>query len=980
MPATLRDVALRAGVSVRTVSNVVNGYARVSAERRARVQAAVDDLGYRPNLLARNLRQGRSRILALVLPELDVPYFAELARLVIAEARARGYTVIIDQTDGDEQQERELIMENAQALTFAGVIFSPLSLSPQQLRSRVSSAPLVLLGERNLRDVADHVAIDNVAAAREATEHLLSLGRRRIAAIGDQPPEAGGTAQLRTEGFRQAHGRGGIALDESLIVSASHFHRDDGARAMESLLARPDPPDALFCYNDLLALGAMRVALSRGLRIPGDLAIVGFDDIEDGRYSTPTLTTVAPDKLKIARYAVERLIRRIESRDHSSPEEIRIPHVLARRESTLGRYCEMRSLWSSDFATMQHNEILTGMNSAPIPGPSPLPVPVAANGSGDPDQPRAEYPRPQFVRQQWMCLNGAWEFEIDQGDSGADRGLPRRALNQQIVVPFAPESELSGIGERDFLEAVWYRRVVQIPDGWTGMRLLLHFQAVDHDATVWVNGEQAGRHRGGFSSFTLDITELAQPGAPAEIVVRARDSRHGSQARGKQSTRLDPYSCLYPRTTGIWQTVWLEPVPDVHLERPRITPQAATGQLHLELPVSRTMAGAICRVAVLDGTRELAAEQVSISADRAPRLVLTIPDDQVRLWSLGDPYLYRLLIQLYDPSGRVIDEAASYAGLRSVAVAGTAVLLNGEPVFQRLVLDQGWYPDGLMTAPNDEALVRDIELAQAAGFNGARLHQKVFEERFLYHADRLGYLVWGEFGDWGCGIGSGSDRQQPTASYITQWLEVLARDYSHPSIIGWCPMNETAQLLRDDLTVLDDVQRGMFLATKAMDRSRPVIDSSGYSHRVAEADVYDSHCYEQDPKRFASLMGGLDQGEPFVNKESDGSPWSLPYRGQPYFCSEFGGIWWSPGDQHGESSWGYGQPPSSEDEWHERFAGLVNVLLDDPLMFGYCYTQLTDVFQERNGIYSFDRSAKFDVARISKIQCRPAAFEQRPPA
>lgn len=629
------------------------------------------------------------------------------------------------------------------------------------------------------------------------------------------------------------------------------------------------------------------------------------------------------------------------------------------------------------FATMQDDGILASMNPAPMHGPWRLPLPVPDGGPDDQGQTRAEYPRPQFVREQWMCLNGVWEFEVDQADSGAGRDLLRRGLNQRILVPFAPESELSGICASDFLEAVWYRRVVPIPADWAGKRLLLHFQAVDHDATVWVNGAQAGRHRGGFSSFTLDITALASPGAPAEIVVRARDSRHGSQARGKQSTDLTPHGVLYPRTTGIWQTVWLEPVPEVHLERPRITPQAGTGQLHVELPVSQSVPGAICRVAVFGEAGELTAEQAGIGADRAPRLVLTIPAGQVRLWSPADPYLYRLLIQMLGQDGHVIDEATSYAGLRSVAVADTAVLLNGEPLFQRLVLDQGWYGDGLMTAPSDDALVRDIQLAQAAGFNGARLHQKVFEERYLYHADRLGYLVWGEFGDWGCGTGPGADRQRPTASYITQWLEILQRDYSHPSIIGWCPMNETHQPLRDDLSVLDDVQRGMFLAVKAMDQSRPVIDSSGYAHRVAEADVYDSHCYEQDPDRFASLMAGLAHGNPFVNMGPDDSPWSLPYNGQPYFCSEFGGIWWSPGDQFGERSWGYGHPPSSEEEWYERFAGLINPLLDNPLMFGYCFTQLTDVFQERNGIYSFDRRAKFDVARIRKVQGRPAAFELR---
>jgi LacI family repressor for deo operon, udp, cdd, tsx, nupC, and nupG len=336
MSVTLRDVALRAGVSVRTVSNVVNGYAAVSAEKTARVRAAVEELGYRPNMLARNLKRGSSRILALVLPELDIPYFSELTRLVIAEARARGYTVIIDQTDGDEQQERELILENSRALMFDGVILTPLALSPGQLRSLASTTPLVLLGERTYDNVADHVAIDNVTAAREATEHLLSLGRRRIAAIGHQSAAIAGTGHLRSDGFRQAHDRAGIALDESLIISTPRYHRDSGALAMESLLARPDPPDALFCYNDLLALGAMRVALSRGLRVPDDLAIVGFDDIEDGRYSTPTLTTVAPDKAKIARYAVERLIRRIEAGDDAPVREIRVPHVLMRRESTEG--------------------------------------------------------------------------------------------------------------------------------------------------------------------------------------------------------------------------------------------------------------------------------------------------------------------------------------------------------------------------------------------------------------------------------------------------------------------------------------------------------------------------------------------------------------------------------------------------------------------------------------------------------------------
>lgn len=331
------------------------------------------------------------------------------------------------------------------------------------------------------------------------------------------------------------------------------------------------------------------------------------------------------------------------------------------------------------------------------------------------------------------------------------------------------------------------------------------------------------------------------------------------------------------------------------------------------------------------------------------------------------------------------DTVESYAGLRAVAVQGRTVLLNGRPRFQRLVLDQGWYPDGLMTAPSDEALVRDIELAMEAGFNGARLHQKVFEERFLHHADRLGYLVWGEFGDWGCEVGGSSgDNQRPDASYVAQWLEAVERDYSHPSIVGWCPLNETYQKLHDRITPLDDVTRAMFLATKAMDTTRPVIDASGYSHRVLETDVYDSHTYEQDPAVFRRLVSGLAQGEPFVNTHENGAAYSQAYRGQPYFVSEFGGIWWDPEAAAGQSgsdrtvSWGYGDRVRTEDEFHERFAGLTGVLLEDPEMFGYCYTQLTDVFQEQNGVYRFDRGTKLDVTRVREAQLRPAAIERRP--
>ncbi len=597
-------------------------------------------------------------------------------------------------------------------------------------------------------------------------------------------------------------------------------------------------------------------------------------------------------------------------------------------------------------------------------------------------QPRPEHPRPQFVRPEWLNLNGEWQFEIDRSDSGLERGVRDRELSQRIVVPFAPETKLSGIENVDFLEAVWYRTTVTIPADWAGKDAVLHFQAVDQDATVWVDGVEVVRHRGGFTPFSARLK--AAPGEEATIVVRARDTRHGVQARGKQTTDYFNSGCHYTRTTGIWQTGWLEAVPTVHLNRPRIPPDVAGSTFHLEVPVSANKPGWKVRATLKDGDGVVTTKEVRADLDLAPRLTLEIPADRVRLWDTDDPHLYDVRLELIDADGNVVDGADSYAGLRSVSINGQAILINGKHVFQRLVLDQGYWPESLMTAPSEEALVADIELSLAAGFNGARLHQKVFEERFLYHADRLGYLVWGEFGDWGENVADGTqeDNQQPAANFVTQWLEAVERDYSHPSIIGWCPLNETHQFLHDRITQLDDVTRAMFLATKAADTSRPVLDASGYSHRVPETDVWDSHNYEQDPAEFAKQMAGLADNAPYGNTGgADDRPISQPYNGQPYFCSEFGGIWWNPeaiqlaGDNRAES-WGYGQRVRDEAEFYERFTGLVDVLLDDPLMFGYCYTQLTDVFQEENGIYNFDRSNKLDVPRIKAVQDRQAAYEK----
>jgi len=610
--------------------------------------------------------------------------------------------------------------------------------------------------------------------------------------------------------------------------------------------------------------------------------------------------------------------------------------------------------------------------------------------------PRPEYPRPQFMRDDWLCLNGVWQFEIDQGDSGLERGLLERPLSGEITVPFCPESKLSGVENTDFMTAVWYRREVALPAAWKGRKVLLHFQAVDYETTVWVNGQEVGRHRGGFTPFTCDLTGVAEPGAQAVIVVRAREPKDEPRPGGKQTNfAFHNHTCFYTRTTGIWQTVWMEPVPETHLKRPRITPDVTHRLFRIEQPVTHSRSGMSLRVTLHDAQGEVVQVVQPADQDFTPVVDLRVPPDRVKLWEPGDGYVYDLTLELLDGSGAVVDRATSYAGLRSVTMDGLAVKINGKVVFQRQVLDQGYYPDGIMTAPRDEALKRDIELSMAVGFNAARLHQKVFEERFLYWADKLGYLVWGEFGDWGFRHGANWKQQyvrdgfyqQPGAALIAQWLEALERDYSHPCIIGWCGLNETGQKIEDRMTSLDDITLGMFRAAKAMDGTRPVLDASGYSHRVRETDIYDAHDYEQNPAVLREKHAGLSKGEPFVNADWVGQgekrkrhEISVPYNGQPYFISEFGGIWWRPenADVEGDrgKSWGYGERPKDVEDFYQRFKGQCDALLDHPGMFGYCYTQLTDVFQEENGLFDFDRNPKFDLERLKAVQSRPAAIEQ----
>ena len=566
--------------------------------------------------------------------------------------------------------------------------------------------------------------------------------------------------------------------------------------------------------------------------------------------------------------------------------------------------------------------------------------------------PRPEHPQPQMERSAWRSLNGAWQFAFDFGRSGLDRHFERRdALDTTITVPFCPESVLSGVHYTDFIPAVWYARAFTLTPEELSGRVLLHFGAVDYEAHVFVNGEPAGTHRGGYTSFCFDITDLCRAGENRLSVYAEDDNRSGKQPHGKQCESFDSQGCDYTRTTGIWQTVWLEFVPETYIQSVQYYSNITEGTLFVQAKLCG--AGTFMVQASFEGRP---CGEASARAENGFAAV-TLPLSELHLWDVGQGNLYDLTLTFGS------DSVKSYAGMREVRIEGRRVLLNGRPVFQRLVLDQGFYPDGIYTAPDESALVRDIELSLAAGFNGARLHQKVFEPRFLYHCDRLGYLAWGEMANWGL------DYSDPAAleAFLGEWLDAVGRDFNHPSIVGWCPFNETWD--REGRRQLDSLLAMVYRVTKQLDPTRPCIDTSGNFHVVT--DIYDVHDYEQDPASFAAHYEAFRTGGAFYDAQAA----RQQYDGKkPMFVSEYGGIKWNPqGDV--EKAWGYGDGPATEEAFIERYRGLTEALLSNPNMFGFCYTQLYDVEQETNGLYTYSREPKFDMAVFHAINTQPAACE-----
>ena len=571
--------------------------------------------------------------------------------------------------------------------------------------------------------------------------------------------------------------------------------------------------------------------------------------------------------------------------------------------------------------------------------------------------PRNEHPNPNFKRNDYIILNGQWDFEFDFGDSGKERKMYAldAEFSKKINVPFCPESELSGIGYKDFMAAVWYRRTVEITKEQLKGKAFIVFGAVDFHASVYVNGEFAGEHFGGYTTFRIDATKFLKEGENTITVCAQDDTRSPLQARGKQSELVYSHDCDYTRTTGIWQTVYMEFCPENYIKSVKYFPNITDGTLtiHAELVGNGTFSAK----AFWDG------KEVGVASTEAlgQTATLTLNLSEKHLWEVGKGGLYSLQLSFGG------DEISSYFGLREVKLTDKAININGKPVFQRLVLDQGFYPDGIYTAPSAEALKNDILLSMEVGFNGARLHQKIFEPLFLHYCDELGYIVWGEHGNWG----ADHTNFESLRYFLLEIEEEIERDFNHPALIGWCPYNETWDVngRKQD----DDVIRIVYRTVKNLDKTRPCIDTSGNFH--VETDIFDVHDYDQDCDLFKGHYEELTNKNVLFDHQGHRQPWT----GEPVFMSEYGGIRVELKDfedNDREKAWGYGNAATSLDEFYARYDGLTTALIDCPKMIGFCYTQLTDVEQELNGIYKYDRTKKFDSEILYKINTKKAAIEE----
>ena len=576
--------------------------------------------------------------------------------------------------------------------------------------------------------------------------------------------------------------------------------------------------------------------------------------------------------------------------------------------------------------------------------------------------PRAEYPRPDFQRKSWRNLNGVWNFAFDDEDKGKREKWYAKSefSGQQIVVPFVYQCAASSIGDVTYHPILWYSRLVAYEPDAQGLRSMLCFAAVDHEADVWVNGQFVGNHRGGYTPFSFDVTDILHAGVDNLVVVRCEDRNDSSQVRGKQYWKAENDRCWYTPSSGIWQTVWLEERPVVHIGSFELEPDIDTSMLSIRLILNRKPTEpCFCSVVLSKGGTCIQRAKFSVHEQTTQWKIPVLEDDYIdetHYWSPESPSLYDIDFTL--ACAQQVDEVHSYCGMRKISIRDGHVLLNNKPFYQRLVLDQAYWEESLLTAPFDEAFIEDIKRIKEMGFNGVRLHQKIEDSRFYYWADVLGLVVWAEL--------PSSYSFNPVARQLSMesLVEFIERDRNHPSIICWVPLNESWGVR--NIFANEEQQRfavGLYHLVKMLDNSRMVNTNDGWEQ--VTSDLCGVHDYIRDGERFSHIWKDLESLLEGTVQERMIYASGYSYADQPILVTEFGGIAFD-ADMVG-STWGYAGGVQGERQFLNRLKSLISAIRSKREIQGFCYTQLTDVMQEVNGLLRIDRSAKCSLEEIRSI-------------
>ncbi|WP_236674773.1 glycoside hydrolase family 2 protein [Enterococcus sp. BWR-S5] len=581
---------------------------------------------------------------------------------------------------------------------------------------------------------------------------------------------------------------------------------------------------------------------------------------------------------------------------------------------------------------------------------------------------RREHPRPQFIRENWTLLDGTWAFRFDDENEGMEAGWAQ-GLSQivDIQVPFTYETEKSGINNQAHHSVVWYEKQLTLDEA---KRYTIIFEGADYYSQVWLNGQLLGTHRGAYERFEFDLTGIVQ--GENRLVIRVEDSLACEQPRGKQRWLKDNFGCWYVQTTGIWKSVWLEEqYSPKRLSSVKMTPNVDSDQIIFE---------PIVKGSTVESEQELIFEaEVTFEGSRVSSYRGILPHTMTPIaletrvkkdacwgtkqWSPETPYLYNVTFRLYTEEGQLLDEVSSYFGMRKIAIRNGQVLLNNHQLYQRLILDQGYWEESGLTPPSVAALEKDIDRIVEMGYNGLRKHQKLEDERFLYLCDEKGVLVWSEMAS------TYAFNDQAVDNFIDEWLAIVRQNYNHPSIITWVPFNESWGIKGIEQ---DEKQQhfteSVYYLTKTIDSERPVITNDGWVHTIS--DIITLHDYEEYEQlfseRYEDKEAVLNEAYQF-NKDFYAFADGYSYKGQPIMISEFGGIAFTTEKQE---DWGYGNQVENEQAFMTRFDGIHRAIQELPYIVGYCYTQLTDVEQEVNGLLTTDRAPKVDLEEIKKINER----------